>query len=78
MGSYNLKSQFERGQGQGSYSFRKKLLEEERRLQRESKVPGPGAYSALDTIASTPSVSTLKASPNFSLGKDESRFRGPK
>ena len=53
-------------------------MEEERRLQREAKKPGPGAYSALDTIANTPSVSTMRASPNFSLSKDESRFRGPK
>lgn len=36
VGAYNLKSQFDKANGHGSYSIRKKLMEEDRRLKKEA------------------------------------------
>ena len=55
--------------------MRQKIDPFERKLDKSKKLPGPGLYSATETIGKAASLSTIKNFSKFSVPKAQDRFR---
>lgn len=57
------------------YSMRKRLYEEDRRLKKQSKLPGPGSYQSPDLTGTVNKTSNVTTAQSNAFSKSQDRFK---